>query len=67
MLCSNCGGKLSVIDSFQIPQDDGIKIERIRKCPNCKERIISFEIIKGACIEKGYIHNVSMKKFKTAD
>ena len=61
MLCSNCGGKLTVIESAQHPHTDGVKVYRVRKCQKCKQKYTSFEIIKGAKMDDGYIHNASMK------
>ena len=66
MLCK-CGGKLTVIDSFQIPTGGGVKVERVRRCVSCNTKIVSYEVVKSATIDKGYLHNRRNYSSETAE
>ena len=55
MIHNNCGGKLTVIESFQ-QERKCLQIVRYRKCRKCGVVLHSIEQIPGAVMEVGYKH-----------
>ena len=56
MLHDKCGGKLSVIESYQQERKNSLRITRYRKCRKCGAVLHSVEQIPGAVIEMTYKH-----------
>jgi len=55
MIHKDCGGKLTVIESFQ-QERKCLQIVRYRKCRKCGVILHSIEQIPGAVMEVGYKH-----------
>lgn len=57
MICRNCGGKLTVIESSQDEVENDVVIYRIRKCKCCGKRIESFEVVEDTKVPEDYKHD----------
>lgn len=64
MLHCNCGGKLTVIESFQMQLENGVKIYRVRKCLNCGVRLGSKEFIQDSTVSDAYKHKGGYKAYE---
>lgn len=56
MTHKGCGGKLKVIDSIQIQQDNAVMLRRCRLCEKCGEKIKSLEVIYAGEVDDKYNH-----------
>lgn len=56
MIHKDCGGKLTVIESFQQERKNSLVITRYRKCKKCGVVLHSTEQIAGAVMEQKYKH-----------